>query len=151
MDYRIETKAPLQIIGRTKRMTTVDDAHYHEIGTFWREWDDNGLYRQIGEKYSSDKTCHVVDVSTPAPKTEEFDYTIGFPYNGAENEDGLNIVTIPGGAYAVFRVPDASLNDMGGFMHRIITEYLPSLGHQLLGVDAEYFSDAGAEAWFLIK
>lgn len=45
MDYRIENKVAIQIIGQTRRMTTADDAHYRGIGAFWKEWNDSSLCR----------------------------------------------------------------------------------------------------------
>lgn len=150
MDYRMVNKEAFQIIGRTKRMTTVDDAHYRDIGAFWREWNNSDICQRMGEKYSTDKS-HCMDVSTPTSKTEEFDYTIGFLYNGVKNEDGLDIVTVPGGSYAIFDIPDKYKNDIGSFMERVITESLPAAGYELAGVDAEYFSETKREAWFLVK
>lgn len=150
MDYKIVQKEAFQVIGRTKRMTSVNDAHYGEIGSFWKKWNNSDANKKMGEKYSIDKS-HCMDVSTPTSKTEEFNYTIGFLYNGAENEDGLDIITVPGGSYAIFTIPQKYKNDIGSFMARIITESLPAAGYELAGIDAEYFSGTGMEAWFLVK
>ncbi len=90
-------------------------------------------------------------VSTPTEKTEEFNYTIGFLYNGVENTDGFDVMTVPGGSYVVFTIPGEYKKDVGSFMGRCITEYLPAVGYELAGVDAEYFSETKWEAWFLVR
>ena len=150
MDYRIVHKEAFQVIGRTKRMTTVDDSHYGEIGAFWKAWNSSDMYQKLGKKYSTDNS-HCMDVSMPTSETEEFDYTIGFLYNGTENEDELDIVTVPEGSYAIFTIPEKYKNDIGSFMARVITESLPAAGYELAGIDAEYFSETKMEAWFLVK
>ena len=150
MDYKIEEKGTFQVIGRTKRMTTVNDEYYSKIGAFWHEWNSTKMCEKYHGKYAKGDT-HDMCVSTPTEKTEEFDYTIGFLYNGAENTDGFDIVTVPGGKYVIFLIPDEYKKDVGSFMGRCISEYLPATGYELAGVDAEYFSKYKWEAWFLIK
>ena len=150
MDYRVEEKATFQVIGHTRRMTTVNDEYFGKIGSFWHEWNTTEMFKKHHGKYAKGEP-HDMCVSTPAEKTEEFNYTIGFLYNGAENLDGFDIITIPGGTYIVFNIPEAERNNIGDFMGRCITEYLPAAGYELSGVDAEYFSETKWEAWFLIK
>jgi AraC family transcriptional regulator len=150
MDYRIEEKETFQVIGRTQRMTTANDEYHNKIGAFWHEWNNTKMFDKHHYRYAKGE-AHDMCVSTPTEKTEEFDYTIGFLYNGAENTDGFNIVTVSGGSYVVFNIPDEYKKDVGSFMGRCIAEYLPAAGHELAGVDAEYFSKTKWEAWFLIK
>ena len=150
MDYRIEEKETFQVIGRTKRMTTVNDAHYNGIGALWNEWNSTKMFDKFHGRYAKGE-AHDMCVTTPAEKTEEFDYTIGFLYNGAENVDGFDIVTVPGGTYVVFTIPDEHKKNVGSFMGRCVTEYLPAAGYELAGIDIEYFPESKWEAWFLIK
>jgi len=150
MDYRIEEKTAFQVIGRTKRMTTIDDAHFGKIGAFWDEWNRAEACQKYHGAYAKGED-HEMCVSTPADKTEEFDYTIGFLYNGAENVDGLDVEAVPGGTYVVFEIPEEYKRDVGAFMGRCITEHIPAAGYQLGGIDAEYFTEAKREAWFLVK
>lgn len=150
MDYKVVQKETFRVIGRTKRMTTIDDSHYAEIGSFWKEWNSSDICQKLSEKYSIDK-AHCLDVTTPTSNTSEFDYTIGFLYNGVTNEDNLDMVTVPGGSYAIFNIPEQYKNDVGSFMARVITESLPAAGYELAGVDAEFFTENKMEAWFLIK
>ena len=151
MDYRIETKENFQVIGRTKRMTTVNDAHFQDIGEFWKDWNTTMMFEKWHGKYAKGEG-HLMCVSITTEKTEEFDYTIGFLYNGAQNTDEFNIVTVPGGKYIVFPIPKEDKKNIGDFMKRIFTEFLPSLGYEPNGVDAEYFPASGKdEAWFLVK
>ena len=146
MDYRIETKETFQVIGRTIRTSTANEG----IGEAWHEWNSTQMCDRFHGRYAKGE-AHDMCVSTTAEKTDEYDYTIGFLYNGAENVDGFDIVTVPGGKYVIFPIPDEFRNDVGGFMARVYTEYLPSLGYVPNGVDAEYFTASKWEAWFLVK
>jgi len=155
MEYRIEKKGAFQVIGKTKRFTMASGVFNGGIGAFWGFWDALGLCEKIKKNYSSDKDCNIFDVSiatanTVATKPEdEFDYTIGFPYNGAAFDEELDIVTVPDGSYAIFTIPDGE--DIGSFMGRCI-DYLPTAGYELAGVEVEYFwENKPNEAWFLLK
>ena len=150
MDYRIEKKDEFKVIGHTKRMTTTNDEHYGKIGSFWNEWNNTKMFEKYHDKYAKGEP-HDMCVSTATKKTEEFDYTIGFLYNGSENVDRLDIMTVPGGSYIIFNIPEEYKNDIGKFMGRCITEYLPASGYELACVDAEYYSKTKREAWFLVK
>jgi AraC family transcriptional regulator len=147
MDYKVEEKGAFQVIGRTKRVTA---NNHGVIGTFWHEWNSTKMFDTFHGRYAKGDP-HDMCVSTLTEKTDEFDYTIGFLYNGAENADGFDIVSVPGGSYVVFTIPEEYKKDVGSFMGRCITEYLPAAGYELAGVDAEYFSKAKWEAWFLVK
>jgi len=158
MKHRIEKKESFQIIGRTVYMTFANE-FWHDIGGMWEDWNSNGMTAKVEKKYSSDKPGHHLDVSLPAPSAEDpqrFAYTIGCVYNGAANEDGYDVATVPGGKYAVFNIPEKYADSVGDFMGEII-EYLKNEGHELAGVEVEYFSGSddawndGWEAWILIK
>ena len=152
MKHRIEIKEPFQIIGRTKRMSEAEE-FWHDIGGMWHEWNSNNMTAKVEKKYSSDLPGNHFDISLPTPTSEDseaFTYTIGCKYNGVPNDDGYDIVTVPGGRYAIFDVPDEYKDDIGEYMGKII-EYLPSAGYERMGVDVEYFMSDKCEAWELIK
>ena len=152
MKHRIETKESFQVIGRTRSMTEAN-AFWHDIGAMWDEWNNTGMTQKVEGKYSSDGTGYHFDVSLPTPTADDsqaFTYTIGCMYNGAKNEDNYDIVTVPGGKYAIFDIPDEYKEDVGGFIMKII-EYLPTVGLERAGVDVEYFMGDKCEAWELLK
>jgi len=150
MDYRIEKKEAFQIIGRTERMTTATKEYRSKIGKLWKEWNNTKMFDKFHSKYAKGEV-HDVCFSTAVGKTEEFDYTIGFMYNGAENTDGFGIVDVPRGTWAVFVIPDEYRSNVGEFMGRCMTEYLPAAGYTLAGAEVEYFPAAKWEAWFLLE
>jgi len=126
---------------------------WHDIGGMWHEWDSAGMTKKVEEKYSSDDTGNHFDVSLPTPTADDpkaFTYTIGCMYNGVKNEDGYDVITVPGGKYAIFDIPEEYKDNVGGFMSKII-EYLPTVGYERMGVDVEYFKGDNWEAWELIK
>jgi len=150
MVYRVEEKGAFQVIGRTKRMSTANDKFASEIGAFWREWNGTKMCEKFYGKYAKGEE-HDMCVSITAEKSEDFDYTIGFLYNGTENTDGFDVVNVPGGSWVVFTIPDEYKKNVGEFMGRCMTEYLPAAGYSLTGVEVEYFTSIKWEAWFLVK
>jgi len=150
MDYRVEEKGAFRVIGRTKRMTTANDKFYGEIGEFWHEWNSTKMCEKFCGRYAKDEE-HGMCISITAEKSEDFDYTIGFIYNGADNTDGFDIVNVPCGSWIVFIIPDEYKQNVGGFMERCMTEYLPAAGYGLAGIEMEYFVGSKWEAWFLTK
>ena len=157
MKYRIETKEPFQVIGRTRNMTEANE-FWHDIGDMWNQWNSACMTQKVGEKYSKEPLGYHFDVSLPTPIASDpkaFTYTIGCMYNGAKNEDNYDIVTMPGGKYAIFDIPEQYKDDVGEFMGKII-EYLQTEGYERAGVDVEYFKtveweEGKWEAWELIK
>ena len=150
MDYRVEEKGAFQVIGRTKCMTTANDKFYGEIGEFWHEWNSTKMCEKFCGRYAKGEE-HSMCISITAEKSEDFDYTIGFIYNGADNTDGFDIVNVPSGSWIVFIIPDEYKQNVGGFMERCMTEYLPAAGYGLAGIEMEYFVGSKWEAWFLTK
>jgi len=131
---------------------------WHDIGDMWNEWNSTGMTQKVGKKYSSEPMGYHFDISLLTPTADDpkaFTYTIGCLYNGVENEDGYDIITVPGGRYAIFDIPEEYKEDVGEFMGKII-EYLPEAGYERIGVDVEYFKSCDWEAnkweaWELIK
>jgi predicted transcriptional regulator YdeE len=149
MEHRIEVKESFKIIGRTKRMSEREE-FWHDIGKMWTEWNDGGMTKKMA-KYSADNADYDMDVSiASADDPQVFTYTVGVRYNGAENIEGYDVVTVPGGRYAVFEIPQEYRDDVGEFMGKVI-EYLPTAGYERLGIDVEYFMGEKWEAWELIK
>ena len=74
-------------------------------------------------------------------------------YNGIDiaAEDNPDIVSIPGGTWLVYVIPKKYQDDVGSFIIRCLTEYIPALGYELNSVDVEYFTDEKWEAWFFVR
>jgi len=150
INYRIEEKEHFQVLGITKCYND-DDVSSGSIGRLWYYWNDNKLKQKLHHRYGKGE-LHEMCVSFPSDTIGEFYYTVGVLYNGIENIDEYNIVTIAGGTYAVFDIPDEYVNDVGKFMGRCVSEYIPAAGYEMAWVDAEYFPDRkNGEAWFLLK
>ena len=150
MTYRLEEKAEFQVIGTTKCFSE-ESITSGSRGRFWHYWNKNKMHQKFSVKYGKGEAHHLC-VSARTDKTDEFYYTIGFLYNGAENTDDFNVISIPSGIYMVFVIPDAYKNDISKFMAHCIAEYIPAAGYELAGVDIAYFPiKKQSEAWFLLK
>ncbi len=130
MDYKIEQKEEMKIIGINKKMNTTDNAHYKEIGTFWHEFEERKLYDSL-KKYSVDHNVYAITTYNNEPNS--FYYMIGVEYNGIEFDKSYQVIIIPAGMYATFQVPAESEGDVGAFTMRIFNEWLPATGYQLTG------------------
>jgi len=156
MRHTIEQKEPFQIIGRTRYMTLASE-FWHDIAAMWDEWYCTGLAEQVEAKHSSDPPGHCINISFAAPTAKDskrFAYSIGCIYNGAANEDGYDIATLPGGTYAVFSIPRSYAENVGDFMAKIMY-FLEEEGHDFAHVEVEYFPgcewNENWEAWIMIK
>ena len=86
--------------------------------------------------------------------SDEIDYSVAAQCMNCsvwEFQRVFSFMAQDGGSYVVFTIPDEYKKDVGNFMGRCITEYLPATGYELTGVDAEYFTETKWEAWFLVK
>lgn len=156
LEPRIERKEPFQVIGRTGFLSSAGNLG-SEIGAMWSDWGgDAGISEKVHDKYSSDKSGYYMDVDISAPTAEDptrSSYTIGCKYNGAANEDGYGIVTVPGGKYAIFPIPRKHAKDHGDFRGQAL-DYLAKAGHELAGAEVGNFGhkwDKNWEIWFMIK
>lgn len=150
MDYRIQKLEAFDIIGFTRRTTEENGQQYHDIGQFWSDFfkDDCAMWKTL-EKYSlypegndpngtAPDKIYSYSVSSyenhQSIRGGSFDYTIGVPYNGRDyrEDEGLSILPIPGGTYAVFDKTDGE-EDFGTFTERIFREWLPASGYRLTG------------------
>jgi AraC family transcriptional regulator len=158
MDYKIEEKEAFQVIGITKRMTTVNDEDRHQMRVFRQEWFKMNENADLFSKYAKGEP-HDFCISIAIENTADYNATSGYAYNGAENTDKLNILTVPGGTWVVFNIPDDYRNRVGEFQGRCLAEYLPATSYKLAGVHVMFFSFPKSpespksifEAWFLVK
>lgn len=174
MDYKIEKKEAFEIIGFKRRMTEENKAHYKAIGQMWSDFWSQKWWETLNKYYiypnGDDPNGTGPDAPDPTysyavtqqdyeanSRRDSFSYAIGVPYNGKDYSedrnrfnDELEIIHIPAGSYAIFMMPQGE--EVGHFMGRIFTEWLPASGYQLTGgPELEISSKTDVIAWLPIK
>lgn len=140
MDYRIEKMDRFQVICRRK---TVDKPAgteaTAEISAFWNTCGSDGTIRKLCGYFPENPrlkgmlgVCFSLET-----EGERFPYGIGVEYNGMPVADGLEIVEIPAGTYAVFtcrgKMPDVFVETY----QKIVTEFFPQNGMYEYGQGVE--------------
>lgn len=131
MEYRIEPKPALTIVGKSRRFHT--ETSYREIPKFWQEFcsgPDGGVI------------CGMWGVCLDGGGPE-FDYWIADSYeDGQSVPEGFSLHTIPAGTWAVFPCRGALPDALQSVNTRIWKEWLPSCReYQLAGnYNVEYYT-----------
>lgn len=147
MEYNIDKKEALKVLGEKRLMNTDGDAHFKAIGDFWGEFENGKLGAKLKKHATSGE---VYAITTYGDVENEFYYMIAVPYDG-EAVDKLDVATIPAGEYAIFKASDDEKN-MGEFTRRIFREWLPASGYKLTGgAEIEMIRDGRTEILLPIK
>ena len=137
MTHKVENKNSFTLMGWKRHMTC-----YSEIEGMETEWDNHNAKRNLYR------------VELPASdmgKSEGFVYAIGWLTGHTESLTGYETISIPGGRYAVFPVPEENLDDVGDFKG-MIHEYITSSEYGYAGVEIEHVkTDNQIDVWFLIN
>lgn len=149
MEYKIVEKSEFKVIGINRKMVTKNKEDWKAIPKFWDEFRNTGIEKEI-KRYATDD--NVFAVTTYTEEQECYWYMLCVDYNGNENKDGYEVMTIPGGTYAIFEVPSEYGDNIGGFTTRIFNEWLPSTGYKLTGkAEIECETKNGTVIWMPIK
>lgn len=149
MECKIVEKKEFQVIGVNRKINIKNKGAWREIPKFWKEYKETDMESSL-KKYAVDDVVYAVTTHTGEPET--FWYLISVAYNGIENKDNYEIMTIPGGTYAVFEVPSECEKNIGDFTMRIFEEWLPKSGYKLTGTaEIECETKNGTVIWMPIK
>ncbi len=148
MEYKIVHKDEIRVIGINRKMITKNNEHWRDIPKFWDDFEQMGLQEKLNS-YALDDI--VFAITTYSEEADCFWYMLAVAYNGAENIDNYDIMSIPAGTYAVFEVPPENEDNIGEFTMRIFNEWLPSTGYKLTGeAEIECCTKKGTIIWMPI-
>lgn len=156
MNYRIEKKDAIRIVGAKLTTTTLDDKNLHEIPEFWTHSNQSGLSMKIaslidtvsldGENVLNALTGLLGVCVMPPDGGEVFDYYIAAATDKPTPE-GMTEYVIPAAQYAVFQSIGPLPHALQDLTQRIFTEWLPSSGYEYGdGVDIEVYSDGDTQS-----
>lgn len=139
MNYRIEEKGKLKIVGEKKWVSTINGQQMKEIPKMWNELPKGkmDLIKSLNDKKEIIGLC--ADMYN-----DGFDYWIGSITN-KECPEELYEIEIPASTWAIFEVvgPIRPLpNKMQDIWGRIFSEWFPSSGYKHAEVpEIEYYSN----------
>ncbi len=156
MNYRIEEKQPIKVIGVKKWFSTVNNQQFKEIPKMWDEFPEEKCKKllEIASEQCLVGLC--ADMYNNG-----FDYWIG-TMSDSSCPEGFEEITIPKSSWAIFEVigPLRPLpNRMQDIWGRIYSEWLPNSGYKHAEIpEIEYYticdnmsSDYKSEIWIPIK
>jgi predicted transcriptional regulator YdeE len=154
MNYRIEKKDAIRIVG-VKLTTTMDDGkNLREIPEFWEQCNQNGKSMEIAALIDKEP-FGLLGVCTGMPSEGgAFDYYIAASTDKSVPE-GMAEYTIPAVEWAIFESVGALPNALQELDRRIYAEWLPASGYEYgSSADIEVYSkgdtsasDYKAEIW----
>jgi AraC family transcriptional regulator len=151
MNYRIEKKDAIRIVGAKLTTTTNEGKNRHDIPDFWTQCKQSGELAQIAnlmdcEHYHSNLYGLLGVCVVPADGGPVFDYYIAAATDKPTPE-GMTAHTIPAAQYAVFESIGPMPHTLQDLTQRIFTEWLPSSGYDYgNGADIEVYSDGDTQA-----
>lgn len=135
MNYRIEEKEGLRLIGIKENVTTIDGYNFKRIPEMWNEIMKDGIFEKIEELCIEDNQC-LMGACANFDK-DNFDYYIVVPSdkNIPENMCELNIEK---GTWVIFQCN--GILDLQSTFKRIYTDWFPTSGYEHAGKpEIEYY------------
>ncbi|AFQ45112.1 GyrI-like domain-containing protein [Desulfosporosinus meridiei] len=127
MDYKLIEKDSFKVIGKTKRITTLDGENLNLVPLFWKECQADGSYEKICSMAGGMGVFGIcLDFE---PNYEAFTYMIAVEDNGETPAD-FSSVEIPTARWAVFESVGPMPGAIQKVWERIYSEWIPATGYQ---------------------
>lgn len=148
-------KAPFRLLAKVQafRNETITEEGNTEIPNFWDESRRKGVFDVLRR---NTKKRDVYGVCAPISKeSTQFDYGIGMEYGGGAVPEGYRVWDVKPTLWAVFSCVGTDGTCVGKTWNRIMQEFLPSSGYNMLDdVDFELYSEGSesfCEIWIPVE
>lgn len=129
MDYQIIKKESFELVGLSRRFTTMNQENYKQIPMFWKELCDNGISAKMHNQADI-----VYGVCYDARMEEsEFSYLIGIRGNAIEGVDSVDVITVPATTWAVFESVGPMPHAIQNVWKQIYSEWFPATKYEHAG------------------
>ncbi|MDR1533426.1 MAG: AraC family transcriptional regulator [Clostridiales bacterium] len=146
MNYRIEKKDAIRVVGIKLTTTTDDGRNWREIPEFWAQCNQNGQAEKIAALVDREPFGLLGVCVMNSGGGSKFDYYIAAP-TGKPVTAGMTEYVIPAAQYAVFESVGPLPHALQTVTKRVLTEWLPSSGYEYGdGADIEVYSDGDTSA-----
>lgn len=158
MNYKIVEKGSFEVIGKQKRITTVNGENFKQVPEFWDECMKDGSYEWISSKAGK---LGVLGICKDLNNFEEgfFNYMIGVEKINETLPQGYVSTIIPAATWAVFESVGALPKAIQDVTKRIFSEWMPSTKYQhdcapeleVYSIGDTTSADYRCEVWIPIK
>jgi AraC family transcriptional regulator len=153
MDYRIMDKPAFEVIGKSRKSTTVNKANYKELPAFWDEFKSTKNYQVLNDLITKKPGVvtgsSMLGVCIPNEKKnmEEFLYAIGIEKPEKKVPVGFEVIHVPAATWAIFDVTGPAEKAVQDTTDRIYGEWFPSTGYEEASVpELEVYSDGDMDS-----
>lgn len=132
MNYRIENKGPMRIVGAKLTVENSQDSAvaFARIPQFWAETAQSGTISKLLELMDTQQPGGVLGVSVGNFETDRFfDYYIAVASTKAPTEE-MDVYEIPACTWAIFECKGPMPYAIQDMSKRIMTEWFPNSGYQ---------------------
>ncbi|HEY3424352.1 MAG TPA: AraC family transcriptional regulator [Negativicutes bacterium] len=144
MNYKIVEKAEFPVIGKTLRVSTVNEAQLKRIPRFWDEVKQDSTASKLvdiakqGEAGQTGKK--ILGICTDSNDNNEFSYVIGVENTAKAEYPEFDAFSIPAATWGVFEVIGPMPGAIQELFKRIYTEFFPTSGYErAAGPDLELY------------
>ena len=128
MDYRIETKEAFQVVGKSIRISAVENDHSQLILKFWMDYGQSEEFA-ILNAFAGDLGLLGI-MSDFNEENNEFTYMIAIQAPDDPIENDFEKLEIPISTWAMFKAAGSALEVMPILWQSIYTEWLPGSGYE---------------------
>jgi AraC family transcriptional regulator len=153
MDYKIMDKPAFDIIGKSRKTTTVNKENYKALPKFWDEFkaskDFKTVHDLVAAKHGAVTGDSLLGVCIPNENKniEDFLYAIGIEQSGKKVPAGFEVIHVPAATWAIFDVTGPATKAVQETTDRIYGEWFPSTGYeQALVPDMELYFAGDTES-----
>jgi AraC family transcriptional regulator len=137
MDYKLVEKPAFNVIGKSRKFTTVNKENLKKIPQFWSEFVKSKDYKTICDLIAAEKKPTVtgptilgVCIPNENKNLEEFFYAIGIEYSSKKVPAGFEAIHIPAVTWAIFDTFGPAEKAVQEITERIYQEWFPSTGYE---------------------
>ena len=137
MDYKLAEKPAFDVIGKSRKFTTVNKENLKKIPEFWQEFNKSKDYSTICRIMTAEKKPGVtgqsllgVCIPNERKNLEEFFYAIGAESTIKKIPAGFEIIHVPAASWAIFDAVGPAAKAVQEITERIYQEWFPSTGYE---------------------
>lgn len=137
MDYKLVEKPAFDVIGKSRKFTTVNKENLRKIPQFWSEFVKSKNYKTICDLMAAENKPTVtgptllgVCIPNENKNLEEFFYAIGVESNSKKALAGFEPIHIPALTWAIFDANGPAEKVVQEVTERIYQEWFPSTRYE---------------------
>jgi AraC family transcriptional regulator len=137
MDYKLVEKPAFDVIGTSKKFTTVNKENLKKIPQFWSEFKKSRDYKTVCDLITAEKETTVtgptllgVCIPNENKNLEEFFYAIGVESSSKKALVGFETIYIPALTWAIFDANGPAEKSVQEATESIYQEWFPSTGYE---------------------